>query len=348
MSQQLSYFAGRDGFVWWVGVVEDRADPLALGRVRVRVFGHHTDDKTKLSDSDLPWALCIQPSNSASAGGVGSSPTGPIEGSWVIGFWRDPDFCQEPMVLGTLPGIASSAPQGQTPYDYSSEQNLPPPTVETITIVGDGTTTEFNTPIPTEDTSVLVTIDGDVEPAENAPPSSTLNVEQTDITGTYSGGTTYTPEDFGRSRYKESIASKLNSLVPELRDRWARGIQDFLNDNPDYDCNIAFGYRSLAQQRDLYNTYQRGGPKAAYPGNSWHNWGAAIDFVIIQGRSALWDSSYYYGIGRAAFSKYGLANDITNDSGHYYPAAFGKGVPNEIKTGAKTVSELAREKGLVT
>ena len=48
MEQQLSYFAGRDGFIWWIGVVEDRGDPAALGRVRVRVFGYHTEDKTKL------------------------------------------------------------------------------------------------------------------------------------------------------------------------------------------------------------------------------------------------------------------------------------------------------------
>ena len=26
-----TFFAGRDGFVWWFGVVEDRNDPLALG-----------------------------------------------------------------------------------------------------------------------------------------------------------------------------------------------------------------------------------------------------------------------------------------------------------------------------
>ena len=85
-AQRLSYFSGRDGFLWWVGVVEDRIDPMSLGRVRVRVFGYHTSDKTKLATEDLPWAFCIQPCTSASSGGVGTSPTGPIEGSWVIGF----------------------------------------------------------------------------------------------------------------------------------------------------------------------------------------------------------------------------------------------------------------------
>ena len=31
--------------IWWQGVVEDRYDPLKLGRCRVRILGHHTDNK---------------------------------------------------------------------------------------------------------------------------------------------------------------------------------------------------------------------------------------------------------------------------------------------------------------
>ena len=38
-------FMGLDGFIWFVGVVEDRNDPALLGRVRVRCLGFHTDDK---------------------------------------------------------------------------------------------------------------------------------------------------------------------------------------------------------------------------------------------------------------------------------------------------------------
>ena len=30
-----------------------------------------------------------------------------VEGSWVVGFWRDPDNMQEPIVIGTLPGVPS-------------------------------------------------------------------------------------------------------------------------------------------------------------------------------------------------------------------------------------------------
>ena len=38
-------FMGRDGFIWFAGVVEDRNDPLKLGRCRVRCLGYHTEDK---------------------------------------------------------------------------------------------------------------------------------------------------------------------------------------------------------------------------------------------------------------------------------------------------------------
>ena len=36
MQDVYKHFMGEDGFVWFTGVVEDRNDPDALGRVRVR------------------------------------------------------------------------------------------------------------------------------------------------------------------------------------------------------------------------------------------------------------------------------------------------------------------------
>ena len=82
-----SNFLGRDGFTWFVGVVEDRADPSYLGRIRVRCLGYHTDDKTVLPTSDLPWAHPLQPITSSGISGIGQTPLGLLEGSWVIGFF---------------------------------------------------------------------------------------------------------------------------------------------------------------------------------------------------------------------------------------------------------------------
>ena len=103
-------FMGTDGFVWFQGVVEDRADPLFLGRCRVRCLGYHTDDKTQIPTSSLPWAHPIQPITSAAMSGVGQSPIGPVEGTWVVGFFRDGLNCQEPVFFGTIGGIPAESP----------------------------------------------------------------------------------------------------------------------------------------------------------------------------------------------------------------------------------------------
>jgi hypothetical protein len=92
------------GFYWWMGVVEDRNDPEALGRCRVRIAGYNSPDKDVLPTEDLPWAIPLLPMTSASISGVGHSPTGPVEGTWVLGFYLDGDDCQIPVMLGTFPG----------------------------------------------------------------------------------------------------------------------------------------------------------------------------------------------------------------------------------------------------
>jgi hypothetical protein len=97
-------FLGRNGFIWFNGVVEDRQDPQYLGRLRVRCIGFHTQDKAKLPTADLPWASVILPTTSAGISGLGSSPSFMVEGTWVMGYFRDGDNCQEPVILGTLPG----------------------------------------------------------------------------------------------------------------------------------------------------------------------------------------------------------------------------------------------------
>ena len=102
---KTSYFQGKDGFVWWNGVVEDRKDPLFLGRCRVRILGWHTEDKSMLPTDDLPWAQAMMPITSASQTGVGQAPVGPVEGTWVMGFYRDGELAQEPVMMGTMHGI---------------------------------------------------------------------------------------------------------------------------------------------------------------------------------------------------------------------------------------------------
>ena len=106
----MSDFMGKAGFQWFVGVVEDRKDPKTLGRLRVRCLGYHTESLLKLETKDLPWAHVMNPITSATVSGLGQSPLGAVEGTWVVGFFQDGSDAQQPIIIGTLPGVPSELP----------------------------------------------------------------------------------------------------------------------------------------------------------------------------------------------------------------------------------------------
>jgi len=108
---------GLNGFIWFVGVVEDRLDPTYTGRLRVRALGHHTSNKELLPTADLPWASILLPVTSAGITGLGQTPSGLVEGSWVLGYFRDGETRQEPVILGSLPGRPSELAQSGGFYD---------------------------------------------------------------------------------------------------------------------------------------------------------------------------------------------------------------------------------------
>ena len=108
-------FIGLEGFIWWIGVVEDRNDPEQLGRVRVRCFGWHTEKKEKIPTDALPWAHPVIPINNP------NSYT-PKEGDMVFGFFIDGDNAQNPAIMGVLPGKPDKKPNGQ--FGFSDPANL--------------------------------------------------------------------------------------------------------------------------------------------------------------------------------------------------------------------------------
>jgi hypothetical protein len=97
-------FLGANGFIWWLGVVENRQDPLHLGRCQIRVHGWHSDDVNSIPSGDLPWAQPVfSPNNS-------KEYKSPYEGDWVVGFYMDGMSGQVPMYFGVLPGIPAGGP----------------------------------------------------------------------------------------------------------------------------------------------------------------------------------------------------------------------------------------------
>lgn len=92
-------FSGFEHVTHWIGVIEDRIDPLGMGRCKVRVFGYHNEDKNVLSTDDLPWShSCFSLNNSKTF-------CSPSVGDWVLGIYLDGNIGQYGIILGVLPGL---------------------------------------------------------------------------------------------------------------------------------------------------------------------------------------------------------------------------------------------------
>jgi len=119
----MNNFMGKNGFQWFVGVVEDRKDPQTLGRLRVRCLGYHTEVLDKLKTEDLPWAHVMNPITSATVSGIGQSPLGAVEGTWVVGFFQDGADAQQPIIIGTLPGVPDELPDTSSKKGFQDAVN---------------------------------------------------------------------------------------------------------------------------------------------------------------------------------------------------------------------------------
>lgn len=118
----MNNFIGKDGFYWWLGVVEDRFDPLGLGRVRVRMFGHHTDNLEELPTDGLSWAMPCLPPNVAMTDGA------PLEGDYAFGFFTDGASSQAPVIIGIFPGIPKNGPNTSKGFSEGTFYPLGEPT----------------------------------------------------------------------------------------------------------------------------------------------------------------------------------------------------------------------------
>jgi hypothetical protein len=146
-------FFGYDGFIWFFGVVEDIEDPEQVSRVRVRVLGHHSSDKKIVKTENLPWAQVMMPTTSASVSGIGISPHGMVNGSYVFGFFLDGEQAQQPMVVGTWHGIPQELPDPEKGFndpngEYPFRVDVPDTAEEArgVNTIGDIIDTAINNP----------------------------------------------------------------------------------------------------------------------------------------------------------------------------------------------------------
>lgn len=105
----MSFMSSLRGY--WYGQVVDRGtgqysgkkDNRKLGSCKVRIVGTNPPD---LPAAQCPWAQVMLPTTSAALSGVGASPTGLVEGTWVIGIWFDGEDSEQcPLILGSIPHV---------------------------------------------------------------------------------------------------------------------------------------------------------------------------------------------------------------------------------------------------
>ena len=106
-------FAGRDGFVWWIGrvarpefwrnieTVQSQTNNKGH-RVKVRIIGYHPWDVNELPENDLPWADVL----SDPVKGNGTLSRGEtmslVGGETAVGFFLDGENAQQPVIMGLL------------------------------------------------------------------------------------------------------------------------------------------------------------------------------------------------------------------------------------------------------
>ena len=131
-------YQGKTGFIWFTGVVEDRNDPLFQNRVRVRIHGSHTWEKQMIATPDLPWCQVMMPVTAPSVSGLGTSHHGLVEGSTVMGFYRDGEEMQDAVVIGSFSGIMTDI--------YRIDEQIDDKGTRTFTEVKRTTKEGFNDP----------------------------------------------------------------------------------------------------------------------------------------------------------------------------------------------------------
>lgn len=117
----MNNFIGKDGFFWWVGVVEDNiSDSLGLGRCKVRIFGWHSENKEEMPTESLPWSTILKSPSST------ISSTSIREGDYVVGFFQDGMSAQAPVIFGVYDGIEATSPDTSKGFSPQIDESKVP------------------------------------------------------------------------------------------------------------------------------------------------------------------------------------------------------------------------------
>lgn len=128
----LEYYG--DETRWFIGVVESIDDPLKQGRVKVRIFGVHSDNHSDIPRSALPWAQVVAPVTHGGTSGRNGTPVGIKNTAQVFGIFLDGKHSQLPLVLGSIPKVdgPSTNPHVANGNGSSTRSGIPGAPLKTL------------------------------------------------------------------------------------------------------------------------------------------------------------------------------------------------------------------------
>ena len=113
--------------MFYVGIVEDNEDPKKLGRLKIRIFGIHTENKENKEKSqflftdDLPWAYPAFPASNSCIDGISDFST-IVPGTRVMVFFIDKNQ-QIPYYFAVLPFILDELPDFDKGFSDPNEEH---------------------------------------------------------------------------------------------------------------------------------------------------------------------------------------------------------------------------------
>jgi len=235
---------------FFIGVVEDIKDPLEINRVRVRIFGKHTEDITLLPTANLPWYNVVMPVTSASTSGVGQT-IGLVQGSWVFGTFIDGPNEQEALILGSLPGESTRQPQDgegfkdpDGTYPKETGKDTPNSATDSISDVYKNRLAQRVTDIPIATQPKLSSLSDDEKPEDKAvslpDPKTYYNPQYpyNNVTQTESGHIIEHDDTPGYERISTTHSSGTSS--------------DIINDGSKIDTIVGDGYTVHSKDNTVY------------------------------------------------------------------------------------------------
>lgn len=259
-------------FIWFIAeIVETNTDPNKLGRVRIRIYGFHSEDTP---NDKLPLALVMN-------GGAARL----VEKQWVVGFFLDGALAQQPFVLGTV-GSAIGNPakvssQANPGPNQDKTNGTPKSLLQQVedareklrrAIVSGGDVLRYK--------KELDKLEAKLKAAEAAEAAKQKLKAETPPAPRTTIGNISLPPSGSNGRLDESQLVKITNYH-KLEAPAAAAYQKMVAaaEADGIRWTITDSYRTYAQQVTLAQEkglYKDGG-LAAVPGTSEHGWGRALD-----------------------------------------------------------------------